>query len=126
MGIYYTNIIYYGNIMRNSFYEENIKNTKIPEEITLWKLNSDRFILFSKRLVVDDDVENERLVPDSFSKQNIMQLNNIKEDFFYDDLYTDELKKFTNNEPKFYILCYQSCTLDMDSEVKVLYNIVVI
>ena len=120
MGIYYTNILYYGRLLTKKTKESIQTNTDIP----ILKINDDRYILYTKKEKIDDGVENIRLIPDLFYSEKLLALNeNLTRDFFTNiDIDKTEFDKI-NVEPNFYICCFNSSSLDNFEYSKVLYNI---
>lgn len=125
MGIYYSNRLYYGRIMRKTFYTDNVDGKRLPQGLELFYINEDRLILFSKMESIDDGVSDIKLVPDYFSKSNLLKLNcRLTEDFFKEE---EEVKKkfkdFIGEDPFYYMACYESTTYS--KECHLLYNIIV-
>ena len=130
MGIYYTNALYYGRIMREETYKKCITklNMRSKNDFCIKKVGYERYIIYSKMVYVDDGVESSRSVPDYISSKKLIELNDqVDESFFREELkekFENLLKTFSPNDylVNFFVCCIESCTLD-DGENTVLYNL---
>ncbi len=125
MGIYYFNRLYYGRIMRKTFYTKYVDGKRLPQGLELFYINEDRIILFSKMESIDDGVSDIKLVPDYFSKSHLLRLNDhLTEEFFKEEEEVKEkFKNFIGEDPFYYIACYEATTFS--KECSLFYNIIV-
>lgn len=123
MGIYYTNYIYYGYIMRKAA----ASKCNLTSNLQLMKMSDERFILYSKLKAIDDGVKSINSIPDSFNLSSILDLNKeLDKSTFVDNLFTEELQASIAPlyaKPEFYVVCVQVTTLEEKSIGNVLYNI---
>lgn len=143
MGIYYTNIVYYGRILTGKTYRELLKLQNISKNIDTYKINNDRYLLYHKNKFAycDDNINDIKTIPDYIEKDNL-DLYSINDDIFFskdlffmldeEDIY-NELVYIINNInpnankviPDFYVCCIRYDTYDSNSEKHVMYNILI-